>query len=130
MWTVNVGQVYTTLDRLHADGLVQPVTDEATGADQGSRDRRRWELTPAGKGALDDWFDEVPSAYEPQRPPDLPAPDERMLGRLRDLDDEIADLDDQMAALDDDSDDYQALLTQKWELEGKKGDLEAQCYMR
>ncbi|MCB0987323.1 MAG: PadR family transcriptional regulator [Acidimicrobiales bacterium] len=67
VWTVNVGQVYTTLDRLHADGLVQPVTDEATGADQGSRDRRRWELTPAGKGALDDWFDEGPATASPPR---------------------------------------------------------------
>ena len=67
VWTVNVGQVYTTLERLHTDGLVQAVDEDPADAEAGGRDRRRWQLTPAGKGALDDWFDEGPSAESPPR---------------------------------------------------------------
>ena len=61
VWTVNVGQVYTTLERLRADGLVAPVESEPAG------DRRRWRLTPAGKEALDDWFDAVAVSSAPPR---------------------------------------------------------------
>lgn len=58
VWSVNVGQVYTTLDRLRADGLVEP----ATAADPGgaeARDRRTWQITSDGKDALDRWFTEA-----------------------------------------------------------------------
>ena len=56
IWQVNVGQVYTTLDRLAADGLVEPDPheDEASSG----RDRRRWRITRDGKDALEAWFDE------------------------------------------------------------------------
>jgi DNA-binding PadR family transcriptional regulator len=68
VWTVNVGQVYTTLDRLHGEGLIDPVDDDDPGdATSGGRDRRRWRLTPAGKAALDDWFDEGPADTSPPR---------------------------------------------------------------
>ena len=68
VWTVNVGQVYTTLDRLQGEGLVEPVGDDDPGeAGQGGRDRRRWRLTPVGKAALDDWFDEGPTHTAPPR---------------------------------------------------------------
>ena len=69
VWTVNVGQVYTTLDRLHGEGLVDPVVDDDDPGDAnpGGRDRRRWRLTNAGKAALDDWFDEGPADTSPPR---------------------------------------------------------------
>ena len=68
VWTVNVGQVYTTLDRLHGEGLVDPVDDDDPAeANSGGRDRRRWRLTTAGKAALDDWFDEGPADTSPPR---------------------------------------------------------------
>ena len=69
VWTVNVGQVYTTLDRLHGEGLVDPVVDDDDPGDAnpGGRDRRRWRLTTAGKAALDDWFDEGPADTSPPR---------------------------------------------------------------
>lgn len=68
VWTVNVGQVYTTLDRLQADGLVEPVDDDQPDdGGAGGRDRRTWRLTPAGKSALDAWFDEAPPAAAPPR---------------------------------------------------------------
>ena len=56
VWTLNVGQVYTTLERLRADGLVEPMEVEAGEGD--GRDRRPWRITRDGKEALDAWFDE------------------------------------------------------------------------
>ena len=61
VWTVNVGQVYSTLDRLHGEGLVAPVEDDGDG------ERRPWRLTPTGKEAIDTWFDEVSVAATPPR---------------------------------------------------------------
>jgi DNA-binding PadR family transcriptional regulator len=48
-WPLNIGQVYTTLTRLERDGLV------ALGEvdDQG---RQTYQITPAGRAALADWF--------------------------------------------------------------------------
>lgn len=48
-WLLNVGQVYTTLNRLERDGLI-----EATGAEG---DRTTYRLTPAGAAQVDEWFD-------------------------------------------------------------------------
>jgi len=56
VWALNVGQVYTTLERLRADGLVEPLEVEA--ADGDGRDRRPWRITRDGKEALEAWFDE------------------------------------------------------------------------
>ncbi len=65
VWTVNVGQVYTTLDRLRADGLVEPV--EVDEPDPAGRDRRPWRITRDGKDALEGWFDEVAVDEPPPR---------------------------------------------------------------
>lgn len=46
VWPLNVGQVYTTLERLERDGLVQ-------GGDPDGEGRRSFELTPAGRAAID-----------------------------------------------------------------------------
>ena len=66
VWSLNVGQVYTTLDRLLADGLVAPVElDEAEPPD--GRDRRSWRITTAGKAALEAWFEEPSAGATPPR---------------------------------------------------------------
>lgn len=51
-WQLNIGQVYTTLQRLERDGLV---TETTTGDDEDD-DRREYEITPAGRAALDGWY--------------------------------------------------------------------------
>lgn len=61
VWSLNVGQVYTTLDRLRADGLVEPLEVETAAGD--GRDRRPWRITGDGKEALEAWFEE-PSVDE------------------------------------------------------------------
>lgn len=48
LWPLNVGQVYTTLQRLERDGLVA-VADEVDG-------HKRYALTPTGRDVLDEWF--------------------------------------------------------------------------
>ena len=47
-WVLNIGQVYTTLQRLERDGLV-----EALGEDD---ERRAYRITDAGREALEGWF--------------------------------------------------------------------------
>jgi DNA-binding PadR family transcriptional regulator len=49
-WEVNIGQVYTTLQRLERDGLVRPV-----GA-RGDRGKLRYDLSESGRKALADWL--------------------------------------------------------------------------
>jgi len=47
-WALNIGQVYTTLQRLERDGLVETVdTDD---------DRNEYRITAAGRSQLDAWF--------------------------------------------------------------------------
>src|SRR5260370_3179530 len=46
-WEVNIGQVYTTLQRLERDGLVPPV------GERGHRGKLLYELSPAGRKAVD-----------------------------------------------------------------------------
>lgn len=57
-WALNIGQVYTTLQRLERDGLV--ASDPTDG------DRRDYRLTPEGRRQLDRWFT-TPSI--PEGPP-------------------------------------------------------------
>src|ERR1700694_4323757 len=49
-WEVNIGQVYTTLQRLERDGLVRPV-----GA-RGERGKLLYEVSESGCKALADWL--------------------------------------------------------------------------
>jgi DNA-binding PadR family transcriptional regulator len=58
-WTINIGQVYTTLQRLERDGLVEPLT--------GDRDRRDYRITDAGHRQLERWFADPVVADAPQR---------------------------------------------------------------
>lgn len=55
LWSLNTGQVYTTLDRLARDHLV-----EADGADPDDARRRRWRLTHDGAQRAERWLDAVP----------------------------------------------------------------------
>src|SRR6266542_1606596 len=57
-WEVNIGQVYTTLQRLERDGLVEPAES------RGDRGRLPYRLTEAGRKALEAWLAEPES--EPQ----------------------------------------------------------------
>lgn len=48
-WALNIGQVYTTLQRLERDGLV-----EAAGS---SEERHDYRITESGRAQLDAWFE-------------------------------------------------------------------------
>jgi DNA-binding PadR family transcriptional regulator len=58
-WEVNIGQVYTTLQRLERDGLVEPAEP------RGDRGRLPYRLTEVGRKALEAWLAEPES--EPQQ---------------------------------------------------------------
>src|SRR5437764_1277078 len=60
VWPLNVGQVYTTLQRLERDELV-----EADEADEGPQ--RRYTITTAGSVALTDWLRTPPETTQPPR---------------------------------------------------------------
>lgn len=60
VWALNVGQVYSTLDRLHRDGLV--VADPA-----GDGEQRQYHLTAEGREALGAWWQAVPVGEPPPR---------------------------------------------------------------
>jgi DNA-binding PadR family transcriptional regulator len=61
VWPLNVGQVYTTLDRLVRDGLVD-------GEDEPDEEgRRHYRLTQAGREQLADWFAEAVERESSQR---------------------------------------------------------------
>ena len=50
VWPLNVGQVYTTLQRLERDGLVETVDGE------GGRSQKRYRITSAGAQELANWL--------------------------------------------------------------------------
>jgi DNA-binding PadR family transcriptional regulator len=60
VWPLNVGQVYTTLQRLERDGLVE--TDG-----EGERSRKRYRITSAGAHELADWLRTPPELVPPPR---------------------------------------------------------------
>lgn len=59
-WLLNVGQVYTTLQRLERDGLVAPAGDP-------DDERRVFRITDAGRAAIDAWYAEPVVASAPPR---------------------------------------------------------------
>lgn len=63
VWPLNIGQVYTTLQRLERDGLVESNDTEMDGPQKDFR------ITDAGRGELQDWLrtpsdDPVPPRHE------------------------------------------------------------------
>ncbi len=61
VWPLNVGQVYTTLQRLERDALIESDGEE----DQGPQ--KRFRITPEGKQSLDDWLRTPPEVVPPPR---------------------------------------------------------------
>jgi DNA-binding PadR family transcriptional regulator len=60
VWPLNVGQVYTTLQRLERDGLVQ-----SEGADEGPQ--KAFQITGAGTAELASWLRTPPDLSSPPR---------------------------------------------------------------
>src|SRR5205807_10038985 len=61
VWPLNVGQVYTTLQRLERDGLVE---SEDSGEDGPQRNFR---MTPDGEEELSEWMRTPPDLSSPPR---------------------------------------------------------------
>jgi DNA-binding PadR family transcriptional regulator len=61
VWPLNVGQVYTTLQRLERDGLVE--TDDA----EGERSQKRYRITSEGDRELAEWLRTPPDLVPPPR---------------------------------------------------------------
>jgi len=61
-WALNIGQVYTTIQRLERDGLVESI--EST---DGDADRREYRITPKGRAQLGTWFENPVVAEAPAR---------------------------------------------------------------
>src|SRR5262245_26608726 len=61
VWPLNVGQVYTTLQRLERDGLVESEGD----ADDGPQ--RNFRITRRGRSELDAWLRTPPDLSSPPR---------------------------------------------------------------
>jgi DNA-binding PadR family transcriptional regulator len=62
VWPLNVGQVYTTLQRLERDALV-----EADEGGEGEGRRKRFRLTRHGRRVLHDWLRSPPESSAPAR---------------------------------------------------------------
>jgi DNA-binding PadR family transcriptional regulator len=62
VWPLNVGQVYTTLQRLERDELV-----ESDGRGEESGPQKVFRITPAGRSELDTWLSTPPDMTEPPR---------------------------------------------------------------
>ena len=60
IWPLNVGQVYTTLQRLERDGLVES-------GGEGERSQKRYRITPAGAEELTRWLRTPPELVPPPR---------------------------------------------------------------
>src|SRR5258708_20202284 len=58
-WEVNIGQIYTTLQRLERDGLVRPA------GPRGDRGKLLYELSPEGQKALKQWLAQPDSWPQP-----------------------------------------------------------------
>jgi DNA-binding PadR family transcriptional regulator len=65
VWPLNVGQVYTTLDRLERDGLVQ--VRSGAGAVQEAPAQKTYSITVDGAAALGAWWEAVPTDDPPPR---------------------------------------------------------------
>jgi DNA-binding PadR family transcriptional regulator len=59
-WPLNVGQVYTTLNRLERDGLVEPAGDDGDG-------HAVYRITDAGRAEVTTWFSTPVSRTTPPR---------------------------------------------------------------
>jgi DNA-binding PadR family transcriptional regulator len=65
VWPLNVGQVYTTLQRLERDGLVESDDGSAEGRADGRE--KTFRITAGGQGELDRWLRTPPDLTSPPR---------------------------------------------------------------
>jgi DNA-binding PadR family transcriptional regulator len=65
VWPLNIGQVYTTLQRLERDGLVAGDNDDEDLAESGPR--KHFHITRAGTVELDHWLRTPPDLSSPPR---------------------------------------------------------------
>jgi DNA-binding PadR family transcriptional regulator len=65
VWPLNVGQVYTTLQRLERDGLVESDDDGQNGSQHGPQ--KAFRITAAGAGELARWLRTPPDMGSPPR---------------------------------------------------------------
>jgi DNA-binding PadR family transcriptional regulator len=61
VWPLNVGQVYTTLQRLERDRMVESDTGSPDGP------QKAYQITDAGRGELDTWLRTPPDLSSPPR---------------------------------------------------------------
>ena len=73
-WPLNIGQVYTTLERLERDGLVAITRpgvgdgeDRPAAGGSGGREQKYYAITRAGRDALRDWFEATAGDEPPPR---------------------------------------------------------------
>ena len=59
-WQLNIGQIYTTLQRLERDGLVVPLEPSA-------HERHAYRITEAGRARLEAWLDQPVVTVGPPR---------------------------------------------------------------
>jgi DNA-binding PadR family transcriptional regulator len=62
LWELNAGQIYSTLERMLKDGLVELDADEGPG-----EDRKIYRVTPDGLAELDTWLARPPLKARPMR---------------------------------------------------------------
>jgi DNA-binding PadR family transcriptional regulator len=62
LWELNIGQIYSTLDRMMKEGQV--ALEEGEGAGE---ERKVYRVTPAGLAELDTWLDRPPLKPRPLR---------------------------------------------------------------
>ncbi|HYG60176.1 MAG TPA: PadR family transcriptional regulator [Symbiobacteriaceae bacterium] len=62
LWELNIGQIYSTLERMLKEGLV--CLEES---DEPGEDRKAYGVTPAGLQELDDWLQRPPLKPRPMR---------------------------------------------------------------
>jgi DNA-binding PadR family transcriptional regulator len=62
VWPLNVGQVYTTLQRLERDALI-----ESDDSDNEVGPQKAFRITEAGRGELEDWLNTPPDLTSPPR---------------------------------------------------------------
>jgi DNA-binding PadR family transcriptional regulator len=62
VWPLNIGQVYTTLQRLERDGLI-----ESDDEDEQDSPQKRFRITPEGDRELADWLRTPPDMSSPPR---------------------------------------------------------------
>jgi DNA-binding PadR family transcriptional regulator len=69
VWPLNIGQVYSTLERLERDQLVTTVQQPAAGStgDKPGREQKYYAITRAGRNALAEWFEETGGDEPPPR---------------------------------------------------------------